>query len=98
MTVMAHPEDEEPVGAKSPFERSSVGNTTWVAPVGAPTGASAMGQRIDRSADELRRDIERAMQDDLRLYAELRAQLERTREFVLRRDAEPAILRQAAGA
>jgi hypothetical protein len=38
---------------------------------------------MGRTADELRREIERAMQDDHRLYAELRAQLERTRAFVL---------------
>ena len=50
-----------------------------------------MGQRLDRSADELRRDIERAMQDDLRMYAELRAQLERTREFVLRGEGAAAM-------
>ena len=56
-----------------------------------------MGQRIDRTADELRRDIERAMQDDLRMYAELRAQLERTREFVLRNGSvQPAYAGQRA--
>ena len=38
------------------------------------------------SVDELRRDIERAMQDDLRMYAELRAQLERARTFVIEGD------------
>ena len=35
-----------------------------------------------QSIDELRRDIELAMQDDDRMFSELRAQLERARAFL----------------
>ena len=34
---------------------------------------------------EFRREIERAMRDDERLFNEIREQLERTREFMLQR-------------